>query len=111
MSSILFKAFLALAPVILTLFLLHVRAYRQLCQSLKSRGYPVDGLKVGLLDFGSGGCMNKLKTIERRIGEGGLSSAEKCLLRKSKIFYYLPGIGIVLFIIGVAFILIEGLQG
>jgi len=99
-----------LVPVILALFLLHVRAYCQLYESLKGRGHPVDGLKVGLLDFGSGGCMNKLKTIEQTMGEGGLSRAEKGLIRKSKIFYYLPGIGIVLFIIGVVFILIEGLQ-
>jgi len=105
-----FKVFLALVPLILILFLMHVRAYRQLYESLKRRGEPVHGLEVGLLDLGSGGCMKKLKTIEKRFGEARLLGAEKALITKSKIFFYLPGIGVLVFIIGVGLILLEGLQ-
>ena len=110
MSPILFKVFLVLVPVTLVLFVLHVRAYRQLYESLKQRGEPVDGLEVGFLEFGSGGCMKKLKIMEQRFGEASLLDAEKALISKSKIFYYLPGIGVIVFIIGVVLILIEGLQ-
>lgn len=110
MSLIFFKIFLLLMPLILLLFYLHVRLYWKLYESLKRRGESVNGLEVGILDFGSAGCMTKIKTVEKLFGDGRLSVDEKSLIVKSKTNYYLAGTGVAVFMIGIVLLLMEGLQ-
>ena len=107
MPVIWFKIYVSLIPLMIFVFLLHIRSYRQLYESLKERGRQVDGLEIGFWDYGSRGCISKIKTIQSRFGDSDLSTSEKRLITKSKVYYNLGGIGVAIFIIVVVFILLD----
>ena len=99
------KIFFIMIPAMIALLTLHLSSYYQLYESLKRRNESVDDLKLGFSDFGSGGCIRKLNMIEKRFKDRELSGSEKTLINRSKIYYYLSGIGVLFFLIGVIQIL------
>ena len=76
------------------LAMFHVVAYRRLCSSLQARGLPVSDLYLEGFDYGSRGCVGKLKVIAARLQEAktDLTPAERVLFRRSKRFYYIGGV-------------------
>jgi len=108
-TIIFFKVYFALVPLMLILFIYHVKAYKRLLESLKTRGKSVNGLNVEFANWGSGGCIKKIKMLEGKY-RNELTEAEIKIMNRSKSAYYSSAIGILPFILGVFFVLLKMLN-
>jgi hypothetical protein len=69
-------------------FYFHVRDYKRLITSMKSRGIEVRGFEPDFFDYGSGGFMAKIHGIESKFQQPGkLTGQEHQLLSSSKRAY------------------------
>lgn len=90
--------FLVLATTGFLLFSKHLRYYKQAIQSLKARGIQTQELEVGFSNFGSVGCMRKIKIIKGQHANS-LTPEENELLKKSSRFYNLQAPLVLIFIV------------
>jgi hypothetical protein len=76
----------------------HLLMYQRLFKSLLSRSLAVDDLYIEGFDYGSRGCVAKLRIISKRLSESGASytSQEKLLAAYSRNLYYIGGLVAVL---------------
>jgi hypothetical protein len=76
------------------LVFLHIRTYLRLFYLFQARGLPVDDLYLKGFDYGSRGCVPKLKVISERLRESGvlLTEQEQTLMASSKSLYCSGGL-------------------
>ena len=105
-AKLFFKVYFALVPVMIFLFIYHVKPYKSLLESLRKRGRSVSGLNVEFTNWGSGGCVKKIKMLREKY-RNELTESEIKIMKRSISAYYFCAIGILPFIIGVFFGLLK----
>lgn len=91
-------AFLVFATTGFLLFAKHIRYYKQAVKSLKSRGFQTKELEVSFSNFGSVGCMRKIRLVRAQYANS-LTLEENELLSKSSRLYNLQAPLVIIFIV------------
>lgn len=88
------------------LFIYHVKVYKRLLKSLGKRGLSVSELNVEFINWGSGGCIKKIKMLKEKY-RNDLTESEIKIMKRSTSAYYFCAITILPFIIGIIFVLLK----
>ncbi|WP_144062463.1 hypothetical protein [Simiduia agarivorans] len=84
----------AIMSFVLVCFTKHIGLYRRLVESLDLRGLEISSFRIGFLNYGTFGCIFKLKDINRMLGSE-LSENERRLMFESKRAYSFATAGLV----------------
>ena len=70
-------------PVMLILFIFHVKYYKKAFNLLKNRRLNIEGLEPKFSNYGRKGCTGYIREVYTRFGDSNLTKNEKKYLKRS----------------------------